>query len=89
MGSYNEFMTGRGKNKSEAYRNACDEYIHENGHRCSIRDTIKAKMVKRVPPDKMQETVIGRNTFIASRPDETAPESEWLEVWEFEVWVHS
>ena len=98
MGSYNETIVGRGKNKKEALREAWDQYVFENGHRCSLRETESAKKLRDVPPIKpMSEMKRVRNAFgrvetvefVSSKEDPSAPKSEWLEEWEFEVWVHS
>jgi hypothetical protein len=87
--TYNEFITGEGENKMEAFDKAWNEYVYENGHRCSERGIIAAKLLERVPPMKQQSRLVGRTQFISMERDLTAPQAEWLERWEFEVWVHS
>jgi hypothetical protein len=89
MGSYNEFLTGRGKNRAEALRAAWDEYVEENGTRCSLRPPIKGRLLRTVPPVKPMAKVERGIEYRWSAEDPTAPKSEWLEEWEFEVWVHS
>ena len=98
MGSYNEFVTGKGKSKAEAFDNAWRDYVDENGHRCSFRGEIKAKLLRTEPPLKRHVEKGAPVRFkgrmepmeiISMQPDPTAPTSEWVQVWEFEVWVHS
>lgn len=102
MGSYNEVLVGRGKNRADALANAWDEYVYQNGHRCSLRKTESARKLRDVPPVKPHVEVRkepGYNlrgyrqmqevAYHSMREDPAAPRSEWLEEWEFEVWVHS
>lgn len=102
MGSFNEFLRGTGKNKADALAKAWQEYVFENGHRCSLRETESAKLIRKVPPMKPhveKQTVKTYNSLGYAKnvtqeihswqPDPTAPAKDWLEEWEFEVWVHA
>lgn len=89
MGRFNEVLVGVGKNREEAFRAAWDDYVYENGHRCSFRGHIAAERVARVPPDKPYVERRGPIELRGVRPDPTAPDAEWLERWKFEVWVHA
>lgn len=98
MGSYNEILVGQGRTRQEAKANAWDAYVHENGHRCSLRGEISAELVRYLPPKKwvtVQEQCrdhFGRRRTIDVThqvADTQARQSEWLQEWKFEVWVHS
>lgn len=89
MGHYHEDLQGTGKNKQSALDNAIDEFIHENGHRYSYRGLDSATFVKKIPPMKWVKEQRGRTLYQYQKRDFNAPESEWLEVWDFVVHFHA
>lgn len=88
MGHFNNTVTGTGKDKIEARRDAIDQFITENGNRHSVRDCKAVSMVK-VPPKKPVTVKNGRFSSTSYQTDPTAPQSEWLEEWTFELHTHA
>jgi hypothetical protein len=88
MGHEDITLRGKGKNKQEAYRNALDDFFHENGHRYHVSEDLSSKKLRDVPPKKEKRTPKGGNVYITYEEDPTAPKSEWLEEWEFEIDFH-
>jgi hypothetical protein len=89
MGHFHETVRGIGKDRAEAVRNGIDDFMRENGTRHSVRDTSKFKLLRKVPPERMVEEVIGGRKYLTNKPDESAPKREWLEEWEFELHTHA
>ena len=89
MGHHYNIIVGKGKNKWEAQRSAIDDFLYEEGNRHSVRGIESATLIKRVPPTHFVERKEGQNTIVTSEPNEKAPPSEWLEVWEFELHTHA
>lgn len=88
MGHFNTNITGIGRNKNEAKNDAIDQFLCENGNRHSVRDCKGLKMEK-VPPKKQVEKKVGRHTYITMEENPTAPQSEWLEKWTFDLHTHA
>jgi hypothetical protein len=100
MGHFHQTIKGIGKNRKEAEQAAISEFLHENGHRHSVRDTSKFKLLRKVPPMKQVETIreggidwrtgrVVKHTYIESVEDPSAPQKDWLEEWEFELHTHA
>ena len=88
MGHHYNTATGTGKNKDEAKRDAIDSFLNEEGNRHSVRDCKALSMIK-VPPKKPVTVKNGRYTSTSYQTDPTAPQSEWLEQWTFELHTHA
>ena len=88
MGHFNNIITGCGKNQVEARRDAIDQFMSENGERHSVRECKPLKMVK-VPPQKPVIVKNGRFSTTSYQSDPTAPQSEWLEQWSFDLHTHA
>ena len=89
MGHFYTTVTGEGKTKKEAYFNAVDQFIREEGTRHSVRDVSKSKLLKRVAPFGVVRMEQGRNIADYTQRNTEAPQSEWLELWEFELHTHA
>lgn len=91
MGSWTETQRGTGKNREEAWDDVRSAYQAEYGWSHSIRDVVLGTLIRKVPPTKPVKTGSRRDGYVSIRyePDPTAPQSEWLEEWEFEFWVHA
>jgi hypothetical protein len=89
MGHFYTEMTGTGKNRKEALEDAWSEFLYEEGHRHDRRDEDQGKFLKKVPPKKTVETKRGNVLYIEQVEDLDAPQSEWLEVWEFVLHSHA
>lgn len=86
MGHENTTITGIGKNQIEAKRDAIDQFLCEHGRRHSVRECKTLKMVKVPPKKEFKEP--GRYGSIYYKEDPTAPQSEWLEQWSFDLHTH-
>jgi hypothetical protein len=84
MGHFNTTITGTGKNKEEAKSIAIYNFLAEEGERHSVRDCKALSMVK-VPP----KNPIKDGKYTVYQPDPTAPQSEWLEQWTFDLHTHA
>lgn len=89
MGHFHDKVTATGKDRQDAEQNAIADFYYEHGHRYDIREVVSAVLIRKVPPMKTVTEVRGRNEYISSQPDPTAPESEWLEEWEFVLHSHA
>lgn len=89
MGTYNEVIFGAGLTKHDALADAWNEYVYEHGHRCSYRGTRNARLLRKQPPQKPHVETRNGMTYHSVKPDPNAPPDEWLEVWQFEIDVHS
>jgi hypothetical protein len=85
VGHHYENHTGIGANRKEAQADAVSMFYHENGHRCSIREVLDAKLIRRVPPNAW--VTVGKDQHWKENPD--APASEWMEEWSFKLHYHS
>ena len=88
MGHHYNTITGTGKNQGEAKREAIDDFLNMEGNRHSIRECKAMSMVK-VPPKKPVTVKNGRFSSTSWQIDPTAPQSEWLEQWTFELHTHA
>jgi hypothetical protein len=100
MGHWTETRRGKGKNKSEAWSSVVADYTAEYGWSHSIRDVEKETLIDKVPPEHWVETEVRpgqwiygrwepRSVVMQMKPNPDAPQSEWLEVWEFEFDIHA
>lgn len=89
MGHHYNTVTGIGRNRREASEQAIADFLHEHGHRHSLRGTAKAKLLRKVPPQKTHEERRGAMTYVSQVDDPEAPLSQWLEEWEFELHTHA
>jgi len=89
MGHFYDTIRGIGKNRQDALHTAIDEFLYENGHRHSVCDYSEGTLVRKVPPHKEKRVTTGNHTLISYEPDPTAPQNEWLEMWEFELHTHA
>lgn len=89
MGHFYTTVRGRGLNRQEAESNAIDEFLHEEGHRHSVRDVSKAKFLRKVPPLGVTRVERGREVHDYTAPNTEAPQDQWLEEWSFELHTHA
>lgn len=89
MGHFYDTIKAEGKNRADAQANAVDEFLQENGHRHEVRDVSQGRLIEKVPPMVMVEEQRGNTSYFTPRRDPTAPQSKWLEVWEFELHTHA
>ena len=89
MGHHYNTINGTGKNRKEAERNAIDDFLHEHGHRHSVRGIEEAKMIRKVPPKKQLTERTHYQTVVRQVDDPDAPPDQWLEEWEFELHTHA
>lgn len=93
MGSWTETQVGTGRDREEAWDNVCSAYRDEYGYSHSIREVVLGTLIRKVPPIKEVRTTTisrwGNNVTIRYEEDPSAPQSEWLEEWRFEFWVHA
>lgn len=94
MGHFHDRVKAIGKTVREAQNNACDQFMYENGQRYDIRDVTLIQKVRDVPPKKWVVTgsmrINGRSEQVQEQvEDTTAPKSEWLGEWEFEIHSHA
>jgi hypothetical protein len=87
MGHHNNTISGVGKNKEEAKREAIADFMAQEGNRHSVRDCKALSMVK-VPPKKLFKEP-GKYGASYYKEDPTAPQSEWLEKWTFDLHTHA
>lgn len=89
MGHFYERIKGEGRNKEDAIQNGIDQFIHENGHRHSVRDIYNKVFIEKVPPFGVIRKEGSNTVHDFTRRNYEAPQSEWLEVWEFELHTHA
>lgn len=89
MGHFYTMVRGKGKNRREAERAAVDEFLHENGHRHSVYDVGKPKLLGKVAPMGVIYTAHGQTVHDYTKPNLDAPADQWLEEWEFELHTHA
>jgi NifU-like protein involved in Fe-S cluster formation len=89
MGHFHDRVKEIGKTVKEAENRACDQFMYENGQRYDIRDVKMIRKVRDVPPKKECKVLKGKYTYITMEEDPTAPKSEWLGEWEFEIHSHA
>lgn len=85
MGHHYNTIRGVGKDRQEAQSRAIDDFLYEEGHRHSVRGVDKAELIQKVPPMR----IVTEGNFMFNKPDPNAPESEWLEEWQFELHTHA
>ncbi|MBU0493917.1 MAG: hypothetical protein KKB13_18875 [Chloroflexi bacterium] len=97
MDHFDTTIIARGHNVDEAEVQARAEFYEMHGRRHDISKVTPVRMIAKVPPRKHVLTLMGCNQRLG-RPgyskfeqvdDETAPESEWLEQWEFAIHSHA
>ena len=89
MAGHSNTIRGIGKTLADAESNAIADFLHEEGHRHSVRGTEQHKMIRKVPPQKRVEERRGGTTYIKFVDDPDAPAEQWLEEWEFVLNTHT
>ena len=91
MGHFHDKRKAIGKNKKDAENRAYSDYLNEMGSRYDIRDIKAVKFIREVPPKKkVTKTWRGETyTDYTNEDDLTAPKSEWMQEWEFEIHSHA
>jgi len=89
MGHFTTEVTGRGKNRAEAERNAIDEFLHENGHRHDVRGVENAKLLRTEPPMGLVTKQGIHVCLDYTKPNTDAPKDQWVEVWSFALNTHA
>ena len=89
MGHHRTTVQGVGKDKADAESEAISLFFHEHGHRHSLRDVESSVLIKKLPPKKRVETRKRDYIEVNFVEDPSAPQEEWLEVWEFVLHTHA
>lgn len=94
MGYSRQTYRGVGKNRFEAESDAISQFYYDNGHDCDVREIVSARFIGKHAPNK---PVVDKVDFVDGHKiehihleeDESVPEDQWLEEWEFELKYHS